>query len=62
MKKYIIEVNNDYRMSDITSFDPTAKGVEVMPQIWQIETSLFLSQLLLLKNVLCGGNDRLGRN
>ena len=62
MKNYIVEVTSDYRMSDITSFDPKAKGVEVMPQIWQLETFLSLSQICLLKNVVRGGFDRLGRN
>jgi hypothetical protein len=60
MRKYIVEANASFRTGDISSFDPNAKGVQIMAcdfekkfnAIWKVETSLGLSQMMLLKNVI----------
>ena len=61
MKNYIIECSGNFRMSEIATFDPEAKGAELMgirdghtTTIWQVSTTLYLSQITLLKNVVRG--------
>jgi len=63
MKKYIIEADEDFRASNVTSFGSNSTCTEVIKAskvthlngIWVVETELFLSQILLIKGIRRAG-------